>query len=150
MPGIQNNAVVQALSSRTAHKPFGYPILPRGSRGGDDFLDDHGLHFLLERLAIDAVPVVKQILGRRVIRKRVDDLLAGPLRGAVGDSVTLICQVDLRSCEMMKKTKSKRKVAVGTVGKSQAAMPFAWFSKNVFHVCDGGFEGRYMYFETVV
>jgi hypothetical protein len=30
-----------------------------------------------------------------------------------------------------------------------AAIASAWFRRNVFQVCDGGFEGRVIYLETV-
>ena len=30
-----------------------------------------------------------------------------------------------------------------------AAIASAWFRRNVFQVCDGGFDGRAIYFETV-
>ncbi len=40
-------------------------------------------------------------------------------------------------------------MALGETKKSMDARQFAWFRKNVRHVCDGGFGRRVMYLETV-
>ena len=42
-----------------------------------------------------------------------------------------------------------RKVAVGTVKKSIETRSAAWFSRNVFQVCAGGFRWQIMYLATV-
>jgi hypothetical protein len=46
-------------------------------------------------------------------------------------------------------TNRTRKVAVGTVKKSNAIRSGAWFLRNARHVCDGGRRGRSICFETV-
>ena len=48
----------------------------------------------------------------------------------------------------IKKTKSTRKVAVGTVKKSIDTMSLAWFSKKVRQVWEGCMRRRTMHFET--
>ena len=44
----------------------------------------------------------------------------------------------------MTKTKSRRKVMVGTTKKSQAQMALDWFLRKDLQVGDGGFRARIM------
>jgi hypothetical protein len=48
----------------------------------------------------------------------------------------------------MTSTKSSY-VAVGTTKKSTAAICATWLARKVRHDCDGGVDGRVMYFATV-
>src|SRR5437899_1311197 len=67
---------------------------------------------------------------------------------AVGCSVTLKCTSRRRSWLSTTSTNRTRKVAVGTVKKSNAIRSLAWFIRNARHACDGGRRGRSMYCET--
>src|SRR5205814_1438100 len=71
------------------------------------------------------------------------------VHSAVGCSVTLKCTSRRRRWLSTISTKSTRKVAVGTVKKSNAIRSLAWFIRNARHACDGGRRGRSMYCETV-
>src|SRR5438445_7254147 len=71
------------------------------------------------------------------------------VHSAVGCSVTLKCTSRRRLWVSTTSTNRTRKVAVGTVKKSNAIRSGAWFFKNVRHACDGGLRGRTMYFDTV-
>src|SRR5437899_4712015 len=71
------------------------------------------------------------------------------VHSAVGCSVTLKCTSRRRLWVSTMSTNRTRKVAVGTVKKSNAIRSGAWFFKNVRHACDGGLRGRTMYFDTV-
>src|SRR2546422_714619 len=71
------------------------------------------------------------------------------VHSAVGCSVTLKCTNLRRLSVSITSTNSTRKVAVGTVKKSNAITSAAWFFKNVRHACDGGLRGPIMYFDTV-
>src|SRR2546425_11836599 len=70
------------------------------------------------------------------------------VHSAVGCSVTLRCTSRRLLWVSITSTNRTRKVAVGTVKKSNAIRSEAWFFKNVRHACDGGLRGRTMYFET--
>src|SRR2546422_9178662 len=71
------------------------------------------------------------------------------VHSAVGCSVTWRCTSRRRLWVSITSTNRTRKVAVGTVKKSNAIRSGAWFFKNVRHACDGGLRGRTMYFDTV-
>jgi hypothetical protein len=71
------------------------------------------------------------------------------VHSAVGCSVTLKCTSRRRPWLSTTNTNRTRKVAVGTVKKSNAIRSGAWFFKNVRHACDGGRRDRSIYFETV-
>src|SRR5881628_2311219 len=71
------------------------------------------------------------------------------VHSAVGCSVTLKCTSRRRPWLNTTSTNSTRKVAVGTVKKSNAIRSLAWFFRNVRHTCDGGLRCRTIYFETV-
>ena len=60
------------------------------------------------------------------------------VHAAVGWSVTAMCTTRRRSCARITSTNKRRQVAVGTTKKSAAASCWAWFARNVRHVCDGG------------
>src|SRR5438132_8253255 len=71
------------------------------------------------------------------------------VHSAVGCSVTLRCTSRRLLWVRITSTNRTRKVAVGTVKKSNAIRSLAWFFKNARHACDGGLRGRSTYFETV-
>ena len=65
---------------------------------------------------------------------------------AEGASEIAMCRIFRRSWAKTTKTKSTRKVTVGTVKKSTATICEAWLRRNVVHVCDVGRPdvGRYL------
>ena len=75
---VDDNYVIETLSSDRADQAFDARILPRTRRRGDDFDDAHARESALEDVAVDAVSISVQPAGRRVVRKSVDDLLSGP------------------------------------------------------------------------
>ena len=87
MPLIQDDDVIEALSPDRSDEPFDEGILPWTSRCNHHFLEAHVSDSLLEGVAIDLVPVAKQILRREFPRERFHDLLGGPRRGRVRGDV---------------------------------------------------------------
>ena len=75
---VDDDHVIETLSSDRADQAFDVGILPRTRRRGDDFGDAHASHSALEDVAVDAVSISVQPAGRRVVRKCVDHLLSGP------------------------------------------------------------------------
>ena len=71
------------------------------------------------------------------------------VQAAVGCSVALTCTIRRRSWLRMTRTKRIRKVAVGTVKKSNAIVSFTRFARNVRHPWDGGPKRLIMYLESV-
>ena len=84
MAFAQHDDVVQAFATNRTDDSFHVRILPGRSRGAGDFLDRHAPHAILEILAKDPFPISQQKTWRLVVRKRVDDLLRGPLRIGMG------------------------------------------------------------------
>jgi hypothetical protein len=77
---VDDDHVIETLSSDRADQAFGVRILPRTRRRRNDFRDAHASQAALEDVAVDAVSITVQPAGGRVVRKRFDHLLRG-LRG---------------------------------------------------------------------
>ena len=76
---VDDDHVVETLSSDRADQAFDVRILPRTRRRGDDFGDAHASQSALEDVAVDAVSIsVQPAAGRRVVRKCIGPLLSGP------------------------------------------------------------------------
>jgi hypothetical protein len=118
MSVVEDDDLIEHLATDTPDEPLAVGILPGTARGDLHFFDAHVLDALLEHYTVDRVPIPEEIARRSIPGKRIDDLLA--VHCAVGCSVMLTCTMRRRSCASMIKTKSTRKVAVGTVKKSQA------------------------------
>src|SRR2546422_4063232 len=147
MPLTDYHDMVQTFASNRANHALGIGVLPRRSWRCDRLPDVQHPGRTRKSFAIDLVPIPDQI-PRTVLRPaRLDQLSPRPLCGRM-----------LRDIEMPQpappwlnttSTNSTRKVAVGTVKKSNAIRSWAWFFRNVRHTCDGGLRCRGMYFETV-
>jgi hypothetical protein len=86
---VDDDHMIETLTSDRADQPFNERILPRGPKGGHDLLDIHVLNALPEVLAVNAVTISKQKAWCFVIRERFDDLLSGPPSGRVLGHVEL-------------------------------------------------------------
>src|SRR5262245_20603836 len=75
----QHDDMLEHVSAYTANHPFYIWILPRTLRGDKYFFDAHVVHTLLERTAIDAIPITQEIAGRGIPRKGFYNLLGRPL-----------------------------------------------------------------------
>jgi hypothetical protein len=75
---VDDDHVIETVSSDRANQAFDVRILPRACRGGDDVDDPQARESALEDVAVDAVAIAVQPAGRRVVRKCVDHLLGGP------------------------------------------------------------------------
>src|SRR5450631_177954 len=82
----EDDDVVETFPPHGSYQAFSKWILPRRSRRGKDFVDAEAVDATAELVAVDAVAVPDQVLGRRVFGERLDDLLRGPGRtGRLGD-----------------------------------------------------------------
>jgi hypothetical protein len=86
-------------------------------RGGADLADIHRRCGVRPRIEC-VIAVADEVSGRLVPGKRLAQLLCGP--GAVECSVTAMCTTRRRSWAIIRRTNSKRHVAVGTTKKSAA------------------------------
>jgi hypothetical protein len=74
VPLVQDEEVVEALSSDRADDPLGEGILP-GRAGGDEHLTNpHPLDSPGELSAVDSIAITEQILRSRVVWECLDDL----------------------------------------------------------------------------
>ncbi len=80
---VQDDHVIQAFAANATDEPLDIGVLPRTSGGDEYFFNPHVPHPLPKRGAVDAVPIAQQIAWRLVPRKRVHDLLGGPLGGGM-------------------------------------------------------------------
>jgi len=76
----EDNDVIEAFSMDGAHEAFGIWVLPGRTRGRENFLDADALDATLELLAVDSITVPDHTAGRRILGKRLNDLLASPPR----------------------------------------------------------------------
>ena len=87
LPFIEHDHSIEAFTPNRTNQSLDVRALPGRSRGDHLLLDGHAHNPLHEDRAVDRIAVPQQILGRCVVRERVDDLLRGPRR--VGESVIL-------------------------------------------------------------
>ena len=74
MPLVEDNHVVETLSSQGPDHPLDERTLPRRARRCQDLLDAESLNPLGEGRAVDAVSVPQQVPRRRIPGKGLDDL----------------------------------------------------------------------------
>jgi hypothetical protein len=86
---VDDDDVIETLSSDRADQAFDVRILPRTRRRSDDVDDTHARESALEDIAVDAVSISVQPARRRVLGKCVDHLLGGPL------GCRMICDVHM-------------------------------------------------------
>src|SRR5438445_8542988 len=139
--------MVKTFASNRAIHALGIGVLPRRAWRNDRLSDVQNPGLTQKSFAIDLVPVPDQMPRALLQPARLDQLSRRP-----------ICRRMLRDIEMhhrrrpwlsITSTNRTRKVAVGTVKKSNAIRSLAWFFRNVRHTCDGGLRCRTIYFETV-
>src|ERR1700745_74737 len=117
---IPHDHVVQTLASDGAHESLRKRILPGGSRRGEHFLHSHNPGHVGKVSSVDGVSIAQHVSRRLVPGKRFPRLLHRPvLRGVFRHPEV---QYLVRSWESTTKTNRTRKVAVGTVKKSMAAV----------------------------
>src|SRR6266478_7466593 len=147
VPVADHDNVVKAFPSNRGNHPLGIRVLPRRAGRDDRLPDVQRLGLTRKSLSIDLVSVPNEIPGPSSSAHAPSSWRA--VHSAVGCSVTLRCTSRRLLWVSITSTNRTRKVAVGTVKKSNAIRSGAWFFKNVRHACDGGLRGRTMYFDTV-
>ena len=86
MPLVEDDHVVETLTSNGADHPFDKWILPRGARCGKDLLDPETVDASIEVRSVDLISIPYQVPRRRVPWKSIDHLLRRPLgRRMFGD-----------------------------------------------------------------
>src|SRR5919108_5145788 len=75
MPLMQHDHMVERVTPNAADYPLTVWILPGRSRGNLDLFNAQVLDALLERCAVDRVPIPQQIARCRIPGKGLDDLL---------------------------------------------------------------------------
>ena len=86
MPLVEDDHVVETLTSNGADYPFDKWILPRGARCGKDLLDPETVDASIEVRSVGLVSIPYQVPRRRVPWKSIDHLLRRPLgRRMFGD-----------------------------------------------------------------
>ena len=83
MPGVENDEMVQAVSSYRADQAFGIRILLGTTGRGEQFLDAQRGDPLTDVIAVDGIPIANQIFRYIPIGKSLDDLLGRPGRGGI-------------------------------------------------------------------
>src|SRR5215475_7940476 len=89
MPFVEHDHMIEQVASNTANDPFAVWILPGTPWRNLDLFEAHVLYTLLNMIAVDAVPVTKQIMWRCIPRKRFNELLGGPWRCGVFGEVDM-------------------------------------------------------------
>jgi len=78
---VQHDDVVEEFAPDGFDHALSERVLPRGVRRDEDLGKTDGLHPLSKRSAEDAVAIVDEEPGRRVVREGLDNLLRRPSRG---------------------------------------------------------------------
>jgi hypothetical protein len=73
---VQDEEVVEALPADGADEPLHERVLPGRVGGGQNLADPHARDASREGFPVDPISIPKQILGSRIIRERLDELLA--------------------------------------------------------------------------
>ena len=104
MPRVEDDHVVETLTSNGADHPFDQWILPWGARCGKDLLHSETVDATVEVRSVSLVSISYQVPRRRIPWKSIDHLLRRPLgRRMFGDiemndtatvHLPVICAVD--------------------------------------------------------
>jgi hypothetical protein len=89
VPLIEHVHVVQAVSPDGIDQPFDVWILPGRPRGGQHFFDAEVADTPLKVLAIDPVPVSKEVAWRSLFREGLHDLLRRPRCAGAGRDIEM-------------------------------------------------------------
>jgi len=125
MPFADHDDVVKAFPSNRTNHSLGIRVLPRRARRNNRLLGAQCLGLTRKSLSIDLVSVPNQIPRRLPQRARLEQLPRRPFRRR-GCAVTFKCTSRRLLWVSITSTNSTRKVAVGTVKKSNAmrSLPF--------------------------
>ena len=85
LPFMEDDQAVQVLSTNRTDQPLYVRGLPRAAVGNELLPDPHPFDPSIEGCPVDRISVAEEVLGGRLLRERVDDLLRG--HAAVGASV---------------------------------------------------------------
>ena len=100
MPLVEDNHMVETLTSNGADHPFDKWILPRGARCGKDLLYPETVDASVEVRSVGLVSVPYQVPRRCIPWKSIDHLLCRPLGGMMfgdiemNDTATLVAKDD--------------------------------------------------------
>ncbi len=100
MPLVEDDHVVETLTSNGADHPFDQWILPRGARGGKDLLHSETIDATVEVRSVGLVSVSYQVPRRCIPWKSIDHLLRRPLGGRMfgdiemNDTATVVAKDD--------------------------------------------------------
>jgi len=100
MSFVEDNDMIQKLSTQATNYALDIGVLPRRSRRGDNLVNAQARHPSPNPIAIVAITVSQQILPSRIERKRFYNLLGCPLRDRmfghveVDDSPAIVRQDD--------------------------------------------------------
>ena len=83
MPFIEDDHVIEALSTNGSDQTLDRWILPRARGTRDDLADAHPGDATSEHLAVDRVAIPHEPARGRVIREGLDDLLGRPRSGGM-------------------------------------------------------------------
>ena len=85
----EHDDVIEAFAADRADQSFDVGILPRRAQRAHHLFDSQILDSSLEHIAIDSIAIALQVARRRVIRKRLDDLLGAPLGRWIGRDIEM-------------------------------------------------------------
>ena len=158
MPLVEDDHVVETLTSNGADHPFDKWILPRGARCGKDLLYPETVDASIEVRSVGLVSVPYQVPRRRVPWKSIDHLLRRPLgRRMFGDiemndTATVVAKDDedeqnSEGCGRQSEKVERHQVVC--MGLSRKEMPLRQVPMGRWHACDGEPPQRYT-LETAV
>ncbi len=78
---VEDDYVVEDLAADGANHALDEGVLPRRARRGENLGDADPFHPSPELVALDAIAIAEEVVGRRVIGERLDDLLRSPCGG---------------------------------------------------------------------
>ena len=78
MAFVEDDDVIQALSTNRSDQTLDVWILPGRSPSGDNLFNSHVGYAILELVPVDAISITNQEPRRRIIGKRLNHLLTRP------------------------------------------------------------------------
>ena len=81
MPLVEDNDMIEAITSDRADEPLRISILPRRALRDRPIPDAHGPHAPNESGAVDAIPITDDVSRRILPAKRLSELLRNPFGG---------------------------------------------------------------------
>ncbi len=87
MAFVEYDCVIQAFAANRSDQTLNVWILPGRTPRRDDLFNTHVRNAILEMISVDAVSITNQEPRRRIIGKRLYDLLSRPLGRRMGGHV---------------------------------------------------------------